>query len=210
MFCNPSHSERYNSLLGKLVETVIPRSKGRGFFKSMNLELAAMRWLWLEKNCHYVLEQRSPRYHLGSPDVLGVTKDRYLIEIEIKRSISDFRADNKKRCRSNRDLFIDHMAKQFYYLVPPNLVEKVKPILPLWAGLMTINEAGYVYAEISAMVNKDSKRLSIKECVKLARCMTNHMMCYAVKCRDHHNQFMQRDDLLFVQWNDPNSGTYQI
>lgn len=176
----------------------------------MNLELAAMRWLWLEKKCHYVLEQRSPRHHLGSPDVLGVTKDRYLIEIEIKRSLSDFRADDKKHCRQMRDLFIDHMAKQFYYLVPPSIVDKIKPELPMWAGLMSVNEADYVYVEVPAMVNKDSKRLSIKECVKLARCMTNHMMSYAVSCQEHHSRFQQRDDLLFVQWDDPSKGTYQI
>ncbi len=30
-----------------------------------DMEYAAMRWLWLEKDCHYILEQRSPRYQNG-------------------------------------------------------------------------------------------------------------------------------------------------
>ena len=40
----------------------------------MNLELMALNWLWLEKHCHYLIEQRAPRAWLGSPDVLGCAR----------------------------------------------------------------------------------------------------------------------------------------
>jgi hypothetical protein len=101
-----------------------------------NLELMAMRWLWLDRNCHYVLRELSPRYSLGKPDVLGVTKDRYLTEIEIKRSVSDFRSDSRKWCRRNRDLNLKSMPKQFYYLMPSTLADKLVSEIPDWAGLV--------------------------------------------------------------------------
>jgi len=174
----------------------------------MRLELAAMRWLWLGKGCHYILEQRSPRWHLGAPDILGVTKCRHLIEIEIKRSVSDFKADDKKYYR--RELYINKMARQFYYLTPPEIVGKIKPLLPPWAGLMSTNEAELVYVEQEAPVNKAATRLTIKECVKLSRCMVNHLMSYVIALENNHQKFLRRDDQAFIELEDANAGTWQI
>lgn len=178
----------------------------------MNLELMAMRWLWLEKNCHYILEQRSPRHHLGSPDVLGVTAGRYLIEIEIKRSRSDFRVDAQKYCRRNRDIFPDHMAKQFYYLMPRELALKVSDQIPDWAGLMCDSEFYHQTCQVlkPAPVNKASKKLTVKECVKLTRCMTNHMMALALRCARNDHRSVDRDDQLYVLGVPAEHGTYQI
>lgn len=87
---------------------------------SENLELLAMRWLRWEKRCIIVLTERSPRAQsCGEPDVLGITKDRYMYEIEVKRTISDFRADSDKPSRKFRDdgWRAPKLPKQFYYLV---------------------------------------------------------------------------------------------
>ena len=177
----------------------------------MNLELMAMRWLWLEKNCHYVLEQRSPRYHLGSPDVLGVTQQRYLIEIEIKRSASDFHADKKKTQRANREFYLKHMPKQFYYLMPRKLAEKLKDKLPEYAGLMCESENNYTAEVLKvAPVNKLSERLSLKECVKLCRNMANHMMSYAQTVDSMVQHHKHWDTLNFVDLVHAEQGTYQI
>jgi len=102
----------------------------------MNLEMSAMRWLWLEKNCHIVLEERSPKHMMGEPDVIGVTAGRYLIEIEVKRSASDFYADAKKHHRANREFYLKHQPRQFYYLMPKELAQKLQDKIPDWAGLM--------------------------------------------------------------------------
>ena len=178
---------------------------------SANLELMAMRWLWLEKNCHYILEQRSPRYHLGEPDVLGVTSSRYLIEIEIKRSASDFHADKNKYCRRNRDLFEDHMAKQFYYMMPRELAEKLRDKIPEWAGLMCPAENNYTAEVLKvAPTNSKSKRLTLKECAKLCRAMTNHTMSYAQAVDAHGQKFKHRDAQSFIDWTPAKVGTYEI
>lgn len=177
----------------------------------MNLELMAMRWLWLEKKCHYVIEQRSPRYHLGSPDVLGVMPSRHLIEIEIKRSASDLAADKNKHCRRNRDLFPDHMARQFYYLMPRALAERMQPRIPDWAGLMynCVSEQTCVVLK-QAPVNRESEKLTIKECVKLARNMVNHMMSLRVRLEQEHRKFVDRDSMLYVHWERAENGTWEI
>lgn len=57
----------------------------------MSLELAAARWLRFEKRCMAVLFERTPRaWSCGLPDALGITCSRHMIEIEIKRTLSDF------------------------------------------------------------------------------------------------------------------------
>jgi hypothetical protein len=154
----------------------------------MNLELLAMRWLWLEKNCHYVLRERSPRYSMGEPDILGVTASRYLIEIEIKRSMSDFRADAKKWCRLNRDGNLKRIPKQIYYLVTLDMIDRCKQELPAWAGLMR-PAAGTCQVIENAPINSESERLTVKECVKMTRLITN----YAMGCE-------QKLDSLFCRY----------
>lgn len=145
---------------------------------SAPLELFAMRWLRWEKKCVIAICERSPRYGVGEPDCLGITPARYLIEIEVKRSVSDFRADARKHSKINRVAYIKQAPKQFYYLVACGIVEKVKPIVPEWAGLMrgpTPNDWN-LRVEKVAPINQESKKLSIKECSSLVKCVGNYAM----------------------------------
>jgi len=168
------------------------------------MEYAAMRWLWLDKGCYYVLEQRSPRYCNGEPDVIGVTQGRFVTEIEIKRSISDLLADFKKHHRANRDMYLEKQPRQFYYMMPENLIEKALPKIPDWAGLISWN-FGYVCSVVKvAPVNEKSKKLTIKECVKLARLMTSHMMGHALKSLSRNDCFDSSD------WISHKEGTYNL
>lgn len=154
----------------------------------VNLELLAMRWLRWQKKCAIVIMERSPRsWSCGEPDVLGVTKDRYMTEIEVKRSMSDFRADFNKRSRINRGLYPERFPKKFYYLVPYELAWKVEPELPDWAGLMRgpgSEEIHRVYVVKASPTLKSSKRLSVKECAKLAMSMSNQILSLAERCNN--------------------------
>jgi hypothetical protein len=159
----------------------------------MNLELMALRWLRWEKKCPMAFCERSPVHGNGEPDVLGVTNARYRIEIEIKRSLSDFKADSKKPHRFRRPSDSEIHPRQFYYLVPSQLVEKVKPLLPPWAGLMQ----GPTYAScvisvlIQAPINEASKRMTVRECVRMAKMVNNHCM-----------SVMEREEKLFNNFKD--------
>lgn len=147
----------------------------------MNLELMALRWLLYEKRCVFALRERSPRMHFtGRPDALGVTASRYLIEIEIKRSLSDFRADRMKNSRRDtvRESIGNQLPRQFYYLVPTELVAVVEPIVPEWAGLLD-SYHGAIRVAKSAPVNRESRRLSVKECIRFVRMVANWAMSEA-------------------------------
>lgn len=150
----------------------------------MSLELHAALWLRMEKDCPIVLMERSPRYGHGKPDVLGITNARFMLEIEIKRSLSDFRANAAKHHVRNRDAGIANLEqwpKQFWFLVPPDLVDKVEPELPEWAGLLTIKDrrsAGWytdVFAIKKAPINHKSKKLSLKDGLKMLRVVGNEV-----------------------------------
>lgn len=175
-----------------------------------------MRWLWLEQKCLVVLEERTPKYGMGFPDVLGVTPGRYLTEIEIKRSKSDFKADFKKSHRANRNLNSNGLLKlsnhprQFYYMMPPDLATDLALDIPEWAGLMTMDHVGDSKLIKIAPVNKDSTRLNLKQCVRLSRMMTAHMMGYVIRNREINCQWRQRDDLCYIEYRDAKNGTYSI
>lgn len=74
-----------------------------------------------------------------NPDVIGVLPNRYLAEIEIKVSLSDFKRDAAKKKWSSR---YHVRPRLFYYAVPPELVAKVTPLLPKGAGLLTFQTIG--------------------------------------------------------------------
>ena len=138
----------------------------------MTLELQSMRWLRWERRCPIVLSERSPReWPCGRPDVLGVSASRHLIEVEIKRSVTDFRADQQKPCRRARAGFKDKAPREFYYLVPVELVDKVRPLLPPWAGLLAGN--GCIHQVFKSPTNHDATRLTVRECIRLVYLVSN-------------------------------------
>lgn len=64
-------------------------------------------------------------------DILSVSKKMYLREIEIKISISDFKADLFKKHQH-----IDENIRQFYYAVPYYILDKIKELVPENAGIL--------------------------------------------------------------------------
>lgn len=142
------------------------------------IELACMRWLRYEKRCSFILEQRSPLYNGGIPDVIGVTKSREVTEIEVKRSVSDFKANANKRCIQIREHYLDRWPKQYYFAIPIHLQAKIEPIVPEWAGLLVVDGHIVTVAKV-APINKAAKKLSIKQCVKVAELMSNQIAAQA-------------------------------
>src|SRR5579872_3260087 len=159
----------------------------------MSLELYALDWLLYEKRCEIALRERSPRMGFcGEPDVIGLTRSRHLVEIEVKRSVSDFKRDRFKASRVRRDLFLDKLPLYFYYLVPNELLEKVQPLTPEWAGLMrgpVDGEPQAVYVVRPAPKNRNSQRLSVKECCRLVRMVANWAMSEARGRNDSLSRF---------------------
>lgn len=147
-----------------------------------SLESFGLRWLRFEKRCRVALFERSPRPIFGGqPDVLGVTEHRYLLEIEVKRSVSDFKANEKKNHVLNRQFCVPQWPKQFWFLVPFELAEKVQPMLPEYAGLLRgpgPDEVQQLYSVQRAPVNHASEPLTTKEMVRLCYCMANQFLSF--------------------------------
>lgn len=145
------------------------------------LEAAALSWLRYERRCFLVCLGRNPHKELCIPDVLGLGPDRKLIEIEIKRTMADFRQNGNKRGLKWRT----YWPKQFYFLVPPKIAERVKCELKAGlfdetyerAGLLTLHTGlenaytglPYLEALIPAPVNKAAVKLSVHAVGRMIR-----------------------------------------
>ena len=102
------------------------------------MRAAAIGWLRYEQRCFLVCWERTPLWSSCRPDLIGIERKRRLIEIEFKQTLSDFKANGRKRGVRWREQTGIGKPVRFYFAVPRGLVEKVRPFLPAGAGLMTL------------------------------------------------------------------------
>lgn len=150
----------------------------------MSLETSALYWLRFVKRCPLVLFERVPRsYCYSRPDVIGVTRSRYMVEIEIKRSMSDFRNNSKKRHVQARESILTRWPRWFYFGVPDSMVEKVVSECPEWAGVIRLDETpnGATGVVKSAPKNDRSSKLTILECARLMENLGNQIVTAEIR-----------------------------
>ena len=93
-----------------------------------------------QRQCPIVaLEAWNYHYPPNQPDVLVVDVKNRLIEVEVKVSLSDFKADRKKKIWQVREMNPNEWPWQVYFAVPDVLVEKVQPVLPEGCGLLEVS-----------------------------------------------------------------------
>lgn len=96
-------------------------------------------------------------------DMLIVSKNQYLTEVEIKISLSDLRADFKKEHQHK-----DENIKNFYYAFPEEMKEKAIELIPEEAGILIAVKkhlnSGYEYRDIECYrkpkINKEAKPIN--------------------------------------------------
>lgn len=142
---------------------------------------AAVQWLRYTRGCPLVAIERG----LGpcNPDVIGVEKSRFLTEVEIKRTMADFRANAQKQSLKIRELCgkIYPIPKHFYFLVPVGMVDAVKAELPPGAGLLSFGKPSPYggVPEIMVLVSPKAaplaRRLNARECVEMARAQSGSL-----------------------------------
>ncbi|WP_294729222.1 DNA repair protein MmcB-related protein [uncultured Fusobacterium sp.] len=96
-------------------------------------------------------------------DMLIVSKNQYLTEVEIKISLSDLRADFKKEHQHK-----DENIKNFYYAFPEEMKEKAIKLIPEKAGILIAVKkhlnSGYEYRDIECYrkpkINKEAKPIN--------------------------------------------------
>ena len=94
-------------------------------------------------------------------DMLIVTKNCYLTEVEIKISLSDLKADFKKEHQHK-----DENIKNFYYAFPEEMKEKALKLIPKECGILIAVEkkCGIPYRTIECYrkpkINKEAKPIN--------------------------------------------------
>lgn len=142
------------------------------------MKAIAASWLRYDRKCPLVTFERGLDYN-SNPDVMAVNPSRFLVEIEIKISMSDFRADAKKSKWQWRERYGSRgRPKFFYYFVPMELVEKVKQELKPGHGLLTVKRPDKLMSitglpELDCVVSPKAdslaKRVSIDDRIRLIK-----------------------------------------
>ena len=134
------------------------------------LEACALSYLRYDCQCLLVCSQRSPWEDGMRPDIVGVTLGRRVIEIEIKRTMADFRANQFKQRRWRYN-----SPWKYYFLVPPCLADRALNELKENEGLLTvaINTEKYglplTYCLARAGLNDDAQPLSVALLTRMVR-----------------------------------------
>lgn len=145
-------------------------------FPYNKLLASACEFLRYEQGCYLLAWERSPweRSWHHKPDLMGVERGRRVLEIEIKRSVADFKADAKKRIWDYRKMGYAVPFK-FWYLVPPELVEHILPMVPDGLGLLTVGPRmsrggnSEIIVASNAKANRKASALRLKDLVHMAR-----------------------------------------
>jgi len=96
-------------------------------------------------------------------DLVVVKPSGYAYEIEIKTSKADLKADKKKK-------FNAHYSNKFkflYFAVPENLTNDALELIPERSGLFSIKSNGMVSLIKTPKINKNARKLTEKEIIKL-------------------------------------------
>jgi hypothetical protein len=113
----------------------------------------------------------SNQYLHWEADLLLVSPNNFLDEVEVKVNITDLRRDAKKLEKHRVLGEASHPAlRKFWYAMPERVYAKVRPgDVPAYAGVITINDLDRASITREARVNKSARKLTDAEKFKLAR-----------------------------------------
>ena len=100
-------------------------------------------------------------------DIAIMSPAGYLQEVEIKTT----RADLVKNLSKDRWRYSTFgISKKMWFAMPEKMnTEDCIYFVPVWAGILIVNNKGKVRPTRDAQVNKDAKKLSVNQQYKLAR-----------------------------------------
>jgi len=158
------------------------------------LRAIGMSWLRYDRNCILIGVERPVSYSAAfwKPDIYGINKSRKSYEIEIKQTYSDFIKDREKKVWRYREMNLFPHAQiiphYFYFLVPPKLVERVKPELPTGTGLLTISDLNNSYTHlpdiwviVPVRINPKATRISLKNLIRMSQNQSGSLCSMALE-----------------------------
>lgn len=102
-------------------------------------------------------------FGLHECDLLIITKAGYAIEVEIKVTKSDIIADQKKRHHHH-----SNKIRKLYFAIPKKL-EPHSDLIPLAAGIITVDYRGHKRITRAALPNRTAVKLEPKEVNEIYR-----------------------------------------
>lgn len=133
------------------------------------LEIIAVRFLLWQKRCLMATMERGYDNWLGKPDVLGMTMTREVIEVEIKISVSDLRANREKSIQKYFMTFPEKGPNYFYYLVPKKISDKALAIAEPHSGIIVMPEDSWDWKVLRKPKKIHSQKVGIKRAADLMR-----------------------------------------
>ena len=133
---------------------------------------------------HLIIPNVSWGFFIHECDLLIVSKSGYLTEVEIKISASDLKKDVEKKHGHK-----DDRIKNFYFAIPQKLhKDKYIEFIPENAGILIVNERGYINVWRKPLINKNAKSISIDDELLLARLGTMRIWGLKKKLIDIKNK----------------------
>ena len=159
------------------------------------------------RQCPLVAFEASTRLDWGyteQADVLAVTKERCLVETEVKVSVSDFRKDGKKAChRHFKDNTGVYPTAYFYFAVPKALGNELTLLcdqLYPYAGVLGCNGLSEQGIEVYRKPKRlKGKRLTLKQVVYMARSQTATLCRLARKVEEQRQVIANLRELKSVE-----------
>lgn len=126
--------------------------------KTIDMEIALMKYFGVRENI--IVPNISWGIQIHECDLLIVRSSGYCIEVEIKVSKQDLKADFEKR-HKHKDKA--NRIKEFYYALPYSLYGTCKELIPEESGLLLVHDNLKVVVVKSPRINTNSKKLEEKE-----------------------------------------------
>jgi hypothetical protein len=129
------------------------------------IELAVARKFGIRENI--IVPNISWGFNCHECDLFIIKKSGFAVEIEIKRSINDLKADFKKKHNHK-----DNRIKELYYCVPEDIYDKCVNLIPINAGIIVVNKDGngfWANIKRKAETRLNSRKLTADEQLSVAR-----------------------------------------
>jgi len=121
---------------------------------------------------HIIVPNLSWGFLSHEADLFIIKRSGFGVEVEIKRSLQDMKADKNK---GHNHIDKQNRINEFYYAFPIELLEKCKPFVPEGAGIIICHKSHdnsyQTYAKFNrdAIKIKNSRKLTIEEQLTVAR-----------------------------------------
>ena len=128
----------------------------------LKIELAIANYFGIRE--HLIVPNVSWGLGIHEVDLLVITNSGFAWEIEIKTSIADLKADMKKTHNHFSDII-----RRLYFAIPVDLKTKAIDFIPQRAGLLIVDNDGYVSSIKPIQENRTARKLTQVEIEHLGR-----------------------------------------